>query len=859
MSVAEPRPGAAAPASEVNPLDPAAPAWCRLLDHLGTADFDTLTRQVRQRVREEGVGYQVHAEGDAGSRPWPLQLLPALVDADEWALIARGVLQRVRLMEATLDDLYGAQSLLREALLPAALVLGHPDFLRPLHGLRPVGGTRLHIAAFDIARSADGGHRLLALRLQAPSGLGYLLENRLIIGRLLAEPMAALQVQRVESEFTHLLDGLLRASPAGMDSRVALLTPGPYNETYFEQLFLARRLGIALVEGSDLTVRANRLYLKTLSGLEPVHVLLRRVDDDYLDPLELRADSLLGVPGLLQAMRAGSVLVANAPGAGVLESPGLAAFWPAVSRRLLGEDLRLPAAASWWCGEAAVWAAQRGRLAEFVVAPTFPGADFGPHLGASLDAAARAALAARIDAQPDDYTLQAPARPLTTPVWHAGRLQPRPAVLRVFALADGAGGWRVLPGAMTRVAGPPDPGDAISGAPFGDPWLSMQHGSASVDTWVLGAAPAAAVATELRAAPPQAAPLPILPQPARLPTLKCGVTSRAGESLFWLGRYTERADHCVRFVRVMLETLPDGQAHTRRMLGELAAMHGLLRFPDTGSVADAPVVGSPGPFIAALRRGLPHGIGTTSVGWNLHALKRCAQTLRERLSPEHWALIVEVNRGYDGDASPAAGTDHARDGDGDTLAALAHGATLLAAITGAQVDRMQRDDGWRLLSIGRLIERLHTLAQTLALGFSHRLPDSDDGFALLLELFDGVIGYRAQFQSRRDVLPLLQLLVTDDENPRALAWVLRSLRARLARLAAAEDPAWAARAAALLPDPAGWQLAALAAPAPGSDPPLYPGLASLLDGAQSAAQRLSAEITRQMFEHVATADHAVWQ
>ncbi len=293
-----------------------APHWRQFFDTLGAdgwADLAARAHRVQSRVREDGATYNVYAEGVDAPRAWPLELLPFIVPADEWALIEAGVTQRARLMAATLADIYGPQTLLRDALLPASLVFAHPHYLRPACGLWPAERNGLHIAAFDLARTPQGGFRVLAQRLQAPSGLGYLLENRLIIGPQFDDQFADLRVQRLASTFRCLLDGLVRASPAGERSRVALLTPGPLNETYFEQVFLARYLGVTLVEGSDLTVRGKKLYLKTLHGLEQVHVLLRRVDDEFLDPLELRPDSELGVPGLLQALRAGELVMANGP------------------------------------------------------------------------------------------------------------------------------------------------------------------------------------------------------------------------------------------------------------------------------------------------------------------------------------------------------------------------------------------------------------------------------------------------------------------------------------------------------------------------------------------------------------------
>ena len=869
-------PGVAVGASQVP-----APHWYRFFDTLGTAgwaDLGTRAQRVRSRVREDGASYNVYAEGVDAPRAWPLELLPFIVPAKEWAQIEAGVVQRARLMAATLADVYGAQTLLRDALLPASLVFAHPHYLRPACGLWPAQRNGLHIAAFDLAREPGGRFSVLAQRLQAPSGLGYLLENRLIIGPQFRDQFSDLHVQRLASTFRGLLDGLVRASPEGERSRIVLLTPGPLNETYFEQVFLARYLGVTLVEGSDLTVRANKLYLKTLRGLEQVHVVLRRVDDSFLDPLELRADSQLGVPGLLQALRAGEVVMANAPGAGVLESPGLAAFWPEVAKRLLSEELLLPASTSWWCGEAAVWQHQRSRLAEFVVAPTFPDSGFGPMVPALMSEAKREALRRRVDANPAAYTLQARVRPSETPVWLDGHLQPRAAVLRVFVLADGEGGWRVLPGALTRVAS----GNGQQPGSGPDPWLSMQHGSASVDTWV--------VARGL------VDPSSLLPKPLtadELASMHRSVSSRAAENLFWLGRYTERAENSVRLVRLMLELLREGSDPVLRLLDRLARWHG-LGGEGVPSALKAPRVferalihgllphPSGAPQVAGLAVEPAHGAGqdgvaaasdaagpvaasgaaeavvggpTTSVAHNLRSLRQCAQSLRERLSPEHWKLIHDVDGHFEQhlDVVLAMGDGHAPVP--DVLGILARATTHLAAITGAQTDRMTRDDGWRLLSVGRQIERLDTLAHALSQGFRLGVHEADDGFNLLLGLFDSVITYRAQFQGRREVLPLLHLLTMDTDNPRSLAWVARTMRDRLRKLAR-HDPAWVAEVTEALPLPEHWALAQLATP--GADGQ-HGALTEALDQCSAAARDLSAQISRHLFAHVLSPERRVWQ
>jgi uncharacterized circularly permuted ATP-grasp superfamily protein/uncharacterized alpha-E superfamily protein len=820
-----------------------APAWQDFFNAAGAdgwVDLAQTKSRIARRVQDDGVTYNVYAEGATGANAWPLEPLPFLVDAAAWAAIEAGVIQRARLLDAVLADVYGNRSLLDEGLLPASLVLAHPQYLRAMHGCRPPGGVHLHVAAFDLARGADGDWRVVSQRTQAPSGLGYLLENRLIISQQFPAAFRYLHVQRVAAGFLGLLQGLQRLSPAGDNARVVLLTPGPHNETYFEHAFLARYLGITLVEGGDLTVRGERLFLKTLHGLEPVHVLLRRVDDEYLDPLELRGDSALGVPGLLGVMRAGQVVVANAPGAGFLESPGLAAFWPAVSRRLLGEELLLPSTTSWWCGEESVWETQRERLADFVVAPTFPTSatttGFAPHGVAELAPEARAALLADIEERPAAYTLQARVRPSEIPVWNDGALEPRAALVRVYAMTDGRGGWHVMPGALTRVATRRDSAQ--------DAWLSMQHGSVSVDTWVM---------TE-----GQIDATTLLPRPlsaSDLSNVRRTVTSRAAENLYWLGRYTERADNSVRLARITLEALNNANPVVLDALGRLAYRNGLV----------GGAVPSPTQSVRVFERSLVHTMadtkGAMSVAYNLRALRGCAQALRERLSQEHWKLIDAVGRNFEERLGAilhprsVGSAGHAVESVSDVLVVLNRAATHLAAITGAQSDRMTRDDGWRLLSAGRQTERLDFLTQSLMLGLELDLPSRDDGFALLLNLFDSTITYRAQFQARRELPPLLHLLVLEPDNPRSLAGVARTLRDRVTRLARHEAK-WVQRVLDDMPTPDQWSLETLCEL---DDDGHRSGLLSSLKHLSERTQALSAEVGRRLFSHVGPGDHTVWQ
>ena len=735
--------------------------WQQFFGHLGPGGLDDLDRRadtVSRQIRDDGISYNVYDEEGGPQRPWSLDLLPFVISAAEWAGIERGIAQRARLLSLILHDVYGPQCLLAEGFLPPALVLGNPGYLRPLAGVRPVGGTFLHIAAFDLGRAPDGKWWVVSQRTQAPSGLGYSLQNRIIVSRLFPDAFREMHVQRVAASYRRLLDTLMRLAPrAGSASpSIVLLTPGPYNETYFEQAYLARYLGIPLVEGSDLTVRNDQVFLKTLHGLRPVHAILRRLDDDWCDPLELREDSALGVPGLLNAIRAQRVLVANALGSGFLESPALNGFLPAIANNLLGEELAMPSLPSWWCGEGAALAAVIDSLHDKVIKPTYPNARqraaFDARIGADLSAEARERLRAQIEADPDAYTLQDYLPLSLAPAWQGRSIVPRVAMVRVFALFDGSGAWQVLPGGLTRIA---SPAGRI---------VSMQRGGSSMDTWVQ---------TEGHVDTFSMLPDPL--KPLDLARRQRPVTSRAAENLFWMGRYAERADFSARLARHALTLLSDDVDASDRVndaLAQLAIGFGLVP-------AETP---SPSKSAAVFERTLIASLADsrgTSVAFNLAALSRTGAQIRERLSSEHWRLLTSAaaifSAGIGRKDDTAMPADIAR-------AALSELSVRVAAITGAQTDRMTRDDGWRLLSVGRGLERLCSLCETLHVLCDTGALGDEDGFDLALGLFDSTITYRSLYQRRIETAPLFDLLVFEQANPRSLARVARVLGRDLQRV-----------------------------------------------------------------------------
>ncbi|MCR5863803.1 circularly permuted type 2 ATP-grasp protein [Aquincola sp. J276] len=743
------------------------PAWQRFFQWLPAqetpADFDRRLELIAQQIKVDGVTHNIHSAEGTAARPWSLELMPMLIEPSDWAAIERGVSQRARLLDTMMADVYGEQKLLAESLLPPALLYRHPGYLRPLHGVRPPGGLHLHIAAFDLARDAEGDWWVISQRTQGPSGLGYVLHNRLIISRLFPEAFREMRVQHIASSYRRLLDTVESQARlvAGGTPRVVLLTSGPYNETYFEHAYLARYLGVPLVEGGDLTVRADRVYLRTVAGLEPVHGLLRRLDDDYCDPLELRPDSTLGIPGLLQAVRAGNVVVANALGSGFLESPAVQGFLPAISRRLLGEELLLPSLPSWWCGEQAAFRAVLPTLAERVVRPAFP--DPGRRRATVPGEAGVADWVRRIQGDPDAWMAQGRLMLSRTPMWRSGAATAGAAMLRVYAIADTERRWHVLPGGMTRVA---------TRSPLS---VSMQHGGSSLDTWVMTDGPVDTFS--------------MLPQRLRvddIATRRRPVSSRTAENLFWLGRYTERTEQAVRLARALLNMIDadgDPPPPVLDALCTLAVFNGLAAY-GTPSASRAPQLFERN-VLAALASGARKPAAgqprapVTSVAGHLGALEYAASALRDRLSPEQVNLVRRMAEEFN---ATFAGLDAALPTVSLAMPALDRLGLQLAAVTGAQTDRMTRDHGWRLLTVGRLIERLVGMAHTLHTLLELDALKSAAGVDLVLELFDSTLTFRSRYQRHEDLLALVDLLVLDDANPRAFAGTLRRLRTELGKL-----------------------------------------------------------------------------
>src|SRR6201991_4075462 len=452
--------------------------WTRFFEafaSLSPADIERRFASADRHLREAGVTYR--APGDTADRLWSLSHLPLIIDAADWRQLTDGIAQRAQLLEMVLRDIYGEGKLVKEGATPAAAIAGSSEYLRAVCGVKPPGGRYLNIYAADVGRGPDGRWWVLGDRTQAPSGAGYALENRLVLSRAFSTLYKSMNVERVAPFFEAFRDSL-RASADRDEPRIGLLTPGNFSETYFEHATLARYLGFMLVEGDALAVSGDRVHIRTVAGLKRLDVLLRRVDSNSLDPLELDASSQLGVPGLIDVLRKNGVVVANMPGSGVMEARALLGFLPNLSRRFFGEDLKMPHIATWWCGQKSAREEVLSRLDEVAIegayrggVPGFPGN--GPVLASELSSSERERLKTAINDRGIDFVGQELVRLSTTPGWEQGRITPRPFVLRVVAAAAPHGST-IKPGGFCRIA---DQLDARA--------VSMGDGTRAADVWVV--------------------------------------------------------------------------------------------------------------------------------------------------------------------------------------------------------------------------------------------------------------------------------------------------------------------------------------------------------------------------------------
>jgi uncharacterized circularly permuted ATP-grasp superfamily protein/uncharacterized alpha-E superfamily protein len=701
------------------------PHWEQLAAAFAELGIDELGRrrdEADRLLEQDGVVYNAYSEARDRSS-WRLDPLPMVVSSREWSRVEAGLIERAELLSLILEDLYGPRELLRRRLLPPELVLGHGGFLRACDGIKLPVAHQLFNYAADLGRDADGLPVVIADRTQAPSGAGYALANRTVLSRVLPTLYRATQVHRLAPFFRSLRAALQEVAPAAVDDpRIVVLSPGPFNETAFEHASLAATLGYPLVQGRDLTVRDDRVWMRSVGQLEPVDVILRRVDAWFCDPLELKPDSQLGVPGLLETARTGAVSIVNPLGASVLENPALMAFLPALGEHLLGAEPGLRSVPTWWCGEPAARRYVLEHLDEMVLRPTSRRAGASAILGWELSADARAGIRRQIEQAPRDWVGQAALAMASVPVLGDGVLESRRSVLRAFAVAR-RDSFVVMPGGLTRVEPGGDHGR-----------ISNQAGAITKDTWVLASEPETLSAFWLSPGPAVAGVDPM-----------SSISSRAAENLWWLGRYAERAESQTRLLRTVLD-----------------------RATELSGGASPAVTAT----LEALSDALHQVAGAdATLAQPVRALLDNAYAVRDQLSRDTWLVIGPLERLLRAIDRPLG------DLDGHSRGALQEVIHSLLALGGLGIESMVRDLGWRFMDAGRRLERSLQLLALLRATVGENRGTATDSLVLesVLSAAESIITYRFRYRSHAQLETVLELLLLDAGNPRSLAYQLERL------------------------------------------------------------------------------------
>ena len=748
------------------------------LDGFAEADLVRAQREVARLLADDGVTY---TQGPASSRsvadlsagadrdesplaeprPWQLDPLPLILDEREWSALESGMVQRAELLNAILVDLYADRNLLSQGQLPAAAVLDHTEYLRPMVGARPTINAGLFMVAVDLGRDADGGWRVISDRTQAPSGAGYAMQNRRVVSRVLPEVYRAAQLHRLTPFFQTMRAGLLDAAPQQVENpRVVVLSPGTHSETAFDQAFVASLLGFPLLEGSDLTVRDGRVWMRVLGKLEQVDVILRRVDSIWMDALELRAGSRLGVTGLVECVRRGTVRVVNDIGSGVLENPALLPYLPQLCERFLGEPLRLPSVDTWWCGEREGLAYVLGHFDDLVIRP------ISRESGRSVRAAAltreqRERLRAKIIAAPHRFVGQQVLNLSVAPTSDQDRLVRRNVVLRSFAVRQ-SGSYTAMLGGLARVNDDADEGRGV---------LVTAPGSGlTKDVWVVGQQPM----PPGRPAPPRGPRVDSEVIAPLLDSTTAAMVPRVLSDLFWFGRYAERGEDLLRLVlaarTVAIET--DSDVTPGRPLPELlrALTHVSTTYP--GFTDDAAIRADLMPEFRSLMLDR-HRVGTVSQA--VVGLSTAAQGVRDQLSDDVWMVLAEIDRAFAGLA--------ARPHDQGLQLADAAERVLsgLLALAGISAENMVRDAGWYMLDVGRGLERAVQVVALLRATLLHPREGDTDRLVIeaVLTAAESIVTFRRRNRGRDVAEAILDLLVVDPQNPRSVAYQLARIAADL--------------------------------------------------------------------------------
>lgn len=796
------------------------PHWqaiIRELNAMGAAELSRRSDEVQRLLQENGVTYNIYDNSRDTQRSWVVDPIPLVIGKEEWVTIEAGIEQRARLLNMVLADLYGPRSAIRLGLLPPELIYAHPGFQHACADALPPDQRWLIFHGVDLARGPDGSIRAVGDRTQSPAGAGYALENRIALARAFPGLYRDAPLRR--------LAGFLDAKRASLASlalhnrehpHVVLLSPGPGNKTYFEHAYLANYLSFNLMEGQDLVVRSGRVWLKTLGGLRAVDVILRRVNDDLCDPLELRGDSLLGIPGLLQAVRCGGVAVANALGSGIIENPGLMAFLPALCRHFLGENLKLPSIPTWWCGDAESRNHVLAHLDQLVIRSILPDQEIP--VRHSTSAEGRNKLIAQLEATPYLFIAQEPLSPSTTPIFIEGRLVPRPVTWRSFAVAN-AEGYRVMPGGLAHLISSDNPHQ-----------VSVQRGGISKDLWVLAASPERHVSLLRQAY----GPIVVTRDGSDLP-------SRVADHLYWLGRYGERFDGTARLLQETLAKLlelQDQEGFENSCLEDLLTALEVTLPPHQDPLRSQ---------FFSLRRELLQLLTDPTRSGGLPdifaSMFRNGRAVRDHLGDDSWRLLNLLHR----DLEEIPGNITAR----VARARLTGQLTLLAAFSGLNNETMPHHYGWLFLDIGRQLERVLFTLSLFKLAFVTAASPGVPLWEVVLTTTDNLTAYRRRYRSALYPKAIMDLLLFDEGNPRSIGYQLRRIQRQIDRLPHTESiPYRSAEERLILQAVSSLQLVnieTLEALEP--DAPCNLALIRLLEDLYQPLSKLSDALTHSHFSH----------
>lgn len=737
------------------------PYWERFigaLESMGSEVLEQRRRDAQRLLRENGVTYNVYGDSETLTRPWRLDPVPLLISNEEWLVIEAGLKQRANLLDLILQDLYGKQSLLKKGLLPSELILGHEGFLRPCVGALQNQRRHLTLYSANLARGPNGRMWVLDDRTQAPSGSGYALENRTVMTQVLPDIFRETQVHRLAGFFKSLRKGLADIAQHNKeDPRIVILTPGSLNETYFEHAYLASYLGFTLVQGGDLTVRDGHVWLKSLAGLQPVDVILRRVDDFFCDPLELLSSSRLGVAGLLEAVRRGNVAIANPLGSSILENPGLLAFLPRLSRHFLNQELMLSSVATWWCGQRRERDFVLQNLDRLLIKSINRSQSNDAVFGGLLTSTEKDRLRTQIIAKPYSYIGQEQVSFSTLPAFIDHRIQPRNAVLRSFVVAAG-GDYVVMPGGLTRVARQKN-----------DFSVSNQAGGISKDTWVLASEPEK--------------PVSLWSQPTRNQLINAAgepLTSRAADNLFWVGRHLERVEATTRLLRTVLLKLREmfefkDSIDTECLAILLPALTQVTRTYPGFVKGNAQQLKAPQTELLSLVKD-SHRPGSLTA--NISAFVQAAFSIRDVWSQDTWRSVDNIQRRWQQRVLNNELNIEQLPTQLDDLI------TGIVAFTGLTSESMTREAAWLMLDSGRRLERALALIALLrsTIIIRHEYALQNQVLEAVLLSSDSLTIYQRRYRSFIQLPMVLELLLMDVTHPRSVAYQLQQLSEHIGAL-----------------------------------------------------------------------------